>query len=139
MVKREIVTQKVENIKASLKKIRLFSDFTLEQFLEDGIAQDVVVFNLFLIVQNLIDIGNHVISDNSLGEPSSYSDIPIILKRAKILNENEMQIFRSMIQFRNIIAHEYAKIDLHIVYDIFKNKLADIELIVSKFIEYCGI
>ncbi len=36
-----------------------------------------------------------------------------------------------MVDFRNIIAHDYKKIDYDIVYDVLQNKLKDIE----KFVE----
>lgn len=50
---------------------RKIQSMDFNQFKKDYDAQDIVIYNLFLIIQNLIDIGNHIIADEGL-ESSGY-------------------------------------------------------------------
>lgn len=136
MVKKELVSEKIDRIWFSLNRIKRFQNMSFEEFKKDQDAQDIVVHNLFLIIQNLIDIGNHIIADEGFETPGYYGEIPEILSKEKVISESLVSVFKKMISFRNIIVHEYSKIDLAKVYDILINGIDDIKKVLSEIINY---
>lgn len=67
---------------------------------------------LFLAVQDVLDIGAHIISALSLGMPETYQSIIDTLGREGILPGEFARRIRGMAGFRNILEHEYVALDL---------------------------
>ncbi|WAM33056.1 type VII toxin-antitoxin system HepT family RNase toxin [Caldicellulosiruptor morganii] len=139
MVKKALVSEKIDRIVFCLNRIKRFQNMSFEEFKKDQDAQDIVVHNLFLAIQNLIDIGNHIIADDVFETPGYYGEIPQILSKEKVISESLALIFKKMISFRNIIVHEYSKIDLAKVYDILINGIDDINRIIDEIIKYANL
>jgi len=139
MVKKELVSEKIDRIWFSLNRLKRFQNINLEEFKKDQDIQDIVIHNLFLIIQNLIDIGNHIIADEGFETPGYYGEIPEILSKEKIISENLASVFKKMISFRNIIVHEYSKVDLAKVYDILIYGIDDINKILDEIIKYAKL
>uniref|UniRef100_A0A7C5V5Z2 DUF86 domain-containing protein n=1 Tax=Caldicellulosiruptor owensensis TaxID=55205 RepID=A0A7C5V5Z2_9FIRM len=139
MVKRELVSEKIDRIWFSLNRIKKFQNMCFEEFKKDQDAQDIVIHNLFLIIQNLIDIGNHIIADEGFETPGYYGEIPEILSKEKVISESLASVFKKMISFRNIVVHEYSKIDLAKVYDILTCGIDDIKKILGEIINYAKL
>jgi len=83
---------------------------------------------LHLAVEACLDIGSHIIADLGLGEPESYQDIMNILCQAGYLPTSKLDTFKRMAQFRNVIVHDYARIDPQILYNIVQNNTDDLRL-----------
>ena len=75
----------------------------------------------------MIEIGQHIISDEGFREPQSYRDVFNVLAENSILPEDDLVEYEKIASFRNILVHHYEKVDDSIVYDIFKNHLSDLE------------
>jgi uncharacterized protein YutE (UPF0331/DUF86 family) len=89
---------------------------SLEEFLVDEDARDIVTHNLFITLQNIIDFGTHLISDVGLEEPDFLTEIPGILAKEKIIEAQLEEPIRGMIGLRNLIAHEYGELDFKIIH-----------------------
>ena len=118
MVNVEVIKQRLNQLSTSLKKLERFKEISLEEFLKDDIIQDVVEYNLFIAINMMIDIATHIVVDNNIGNPETLGEAFIILHKEKYLNDNETRIYRNMVGLRNILSHEYLKIDKRIIYDI---------------------
>ena len=127
MVDVEVIKQRLNQLWISLKKIERYKGISLEEFLQDDIIQDVVEYNLFIAINMLIDIATHIIVDNNLGNPETFGEAFSILNKEKYLDDKETKIYRNMVGLRNILSHEYLKIDKKIIYGILKNNLIDIK------------
>ena len=55
------------------------------------------------------------------------------MHKEKLLGDQELKIYRSMVGLRNILAHEYLEIDKKIIYGIIKNNLNDIKKFIILF------
>ena len=120
MVDKSLVLRKIERIDAYLKQVRQKRDPGFEVFRKDIDLQSIVLFNLIQSIQASVDIGAHIISDSEWGVPGSQSDIFEILAQHKIISKQLSQRMIKMVGFRNRIVHEYEKIDLRIVYDVWQ-------------------
>lgn len=127
MVKKEVLKKRLEKINVSLNKIKRYKGISLDEFLEDDIIQDVVEYNLFIAVNMTVDIAVHIVVDNKLGSPNTMAEAFDILYNEKHITKDDMIAYKNMVAFRNILSHEYVKIDKQMVYDIMKNNLSDFE------------
>lgn len=127
MVNVEVIKQRLNQLSTSLNKIERFREISLEEFLQDDIIQDVVEYNLFIAINMMIDIATHIVVDNNMGNPETLGEAFSILNKEKYLNDDEAKIYRNMVGLRNLLSHEYLKIDKKIIYDVLKNNLVDIK------------
>lgn len=127
MVNIEVIRQRLNKISYSLKKIERYKDLSLDEFLEDDIAQDVVEYNLFIAINMMVDIATHIVIDNNLGNPETLGDAFNILNKEKYLSDEETKTYKNMVGLRNILSHEYLKIDKKIIYNVLQNNLSDIK------------
>lgn len=131
MVDRSILTSRIEAIERHLGRLASYTGRSLEDFLADPDAQDIVEYNLFQIINHLIDILQHVVVDEKLGFPESAYDAAEILLKKGVLSERESEAMRKMIGFRNIVGHDYVSISKAIVQEILVTELEDIKRIIS--------
>ena len=127
MVNPTVIKQRINQLSTSLKKIEKYKGLSLDEFLEDDVVQDVVEYNLFIIVNMMIDIATHIVVDNNLGNPETLGGAFDILYKEKYIDEAELKIYRNMVGLRNILSHEYLKINKNIIYDILQKNLIDIK------------
>jgi uncharacterized protein YutE (UPF0331/DUF86 family) len=135
MIDRTVVTRRIEEIDRHLKRIEGYADIGLEEFQQDPIAQDVVEYNLFQIVNHLIDIAQHIVVDEEYGFPQTAYEAGQILFEKHIFRQNDLAIYREMVGFRNVVGHDYTNINKKIVYAILKNGPKDIKGLVSRIVK----
>ena len=132
MIDRLVLTRRIEEIDKHLAKIEPYAGLSLEDFLANPVGQDVVEYNLFQIVNHLIDIVQHIVVDEEYGLPQNAYEAGHILLEKKILGEDDLEIFRKMVGFRNVVGHDYMAINKGIVYSILTEGSKDIRKLLSK-------
>ena len=125
MVKRDVIKERLNQLITSLEKIKRYKNLSLEEFLDDDIAQDVVEYNLFIAINMMIDMAMHIVTDERLGYAKTFSEAFEVLYKKGYIFKEELDTYRSMIGLRNILSHEYIKINKKIVYDVMQNRLDD--------------
>lgn len=78
---------------------------------------------MYLSIECLLDIGNHIISDKGLRKPETYSEIFQILAEEEIISQKLLEELKGMAAFRNILVHDYLRIDLDKVYQLIHEKI----------------
>ncbi|KOA21323.1 hypothetical protein CLHOM_02500 [Clostridium homopropionicum DSM 5847] len=136
MVKREVVLSRIDKLKEYLKYLSYVKNYTKEQYLNDPMIYASTERFLHLAIECVIDIGNHVISDMRYRKPESNKDIFRVLFENNVIEERLKDNLSNMAGFRNILVHDYLKLDRAIVYDIVLNNLKDIEQFVKIIVEY---
>ncbi|MEG1255409.1 DUF86 domain-containing protein [Clostridium sp.] len=127
MVKRELVISRVDKLKEYIGFLKDVKKYTEEEYINSPLIYGSSERFLHLSIECVMDIGNHLISDLRLRRPESNRDIFIILNENGIIDENLKGNLSNMAGFRNILVHDYMKLDRGIVYDIINNNLKDIE------------
>lgn len=127
MVDKALVLRKIERIETYLKQIRQKKDFGIKVFKKDKDLQSIILFNLIQSIQTCIDIGAHIVSDSGWEMPASQADIFEVLAENKIITEQLSKKMIKMAGFRNRIVHEYEKVNLRIVHEVWRKNLSDIE------------
>jgi uncharacterized protein YutE (UPF0331/DUF86 family) len=127
MVDISILRKKTTQITNSLRLIERYQDVSYADFTSDEVIQSVVEYQLFIIINQISDIANHIVVDNCYGSVESMSDGFKILKEKGFITEPDMNTYIKMVGFRNILAHQYIGLSKDIVYDVQKNGLKDIK------------
>lgn len=136
MVDREIVMAKIDGIKRHIDRLKGISRLKERIFMDSLDAQDVAVFNLQMVIQKCIDIGNHFYSEWDIGAPSSYSEVFDELRRRKVITRTMSEKLIKMAGLRNRIAHEYEAIDHHKIYSFIKKNLKDFDSFLKMVVKH---
>jgi uncharacterized protein YutE (UPF0331/DUF86 family) len=78
-----------------------------------------------MAVEACVDVASHVIADRGLRVPSTYAETFEILVRAGLMSPGLGRVMADMVGFRNVIVHEYARIDADVVIRILRGHLGD--------------
>ena len=135
MLDKNVIVTRIEQVDKHLDKISSYKKFSYEELLKDTNAQDIVEYNLFQVVNHLINIVQHTVVEEDYGLPQSAYEASQILCEKGILDEDDLEIIKKMIGFRNIVGHDYISINKEVVYFILTKGTEDIRSILSKITE----
>ena len=139
MVDRDLIISKTSNINKHIERINKKRGIGLKSFLKDIDSQDIILFNLQMAIQNCIDIAAHIISDDELGVPGSTNEMFYLLEENGYLDREISEKIVKAVGFRNLIVHEYGKIDLKQVYEITRHNIDDLNEFVRSIFKKVGI
>ena len=139
MVDKDLVLIKAGNVKKHLKRVEKKAKADLKTFLEDLDRQEIIAFNLEVAVQNCIDIAAHIIGAEGLGVPGSIAEMFYLLEENDYLSSEITEKMIKAVGLRNLIAHEYGKIDLKQIYKISQNDYKDLNTYLVAIFEKLGL
>lgn len=139
MVDRDLVIAKAGSVRKHLKRVKEKRGPNVEKFLNDIDRQDIVSFNLQMALQNCIDIAAHIISEEAIGVPGSINEMFYILEEKGYLSAELTERMVKAVGFRNLLVHEYVKIDLEQVYEIAREHIDDINKYLISIFSKLGI
>jgi uncharacterized protein YutE (UPF0331/DUF86 family) len=94
-------------------------------FDKNYLLQDAIAMNLQRIAELAIDIANYLIRKKKLGLPQDSADAFVLLQQAGLISEALMRSMKGMVGFRNIVVHEYQKLDLDIMVEVIEHHLCE--------------
>lgn len=132
------ILEKIENFKEYLNYLRQLQKEVKNEkvFITDFHLFGNTERYLQLAVQIIIDITHLIIIDLGLERPEDNYEAISILFENKIISESLAQKLTKMIGLRNILVHEYGKIDRKKIYQILKEKLEDLEEFKKQILEF---
>lgn len=136
MIDKPLVEKKLRRIEEFLRELRGVEIGTIEEFKENVVTKRFIERNIELAIEQMIDICKHFVSGLDLSEPETYSDCFDILAKEGIIYEQSLDIFKSMVRFRNILIHAYEGVDDSITYGIYKLRLDDFRTFVKEIRDY---
>lgn len=95
-------------------------------FETDYLCQDAICMNLQRACELAIDMANHLIKKNKWGLPQESKDCFTLLQRAGLITPEQTKSLQAMVGFRNILVHEYQRIDLPILVDVIERRLGEL-------------
>lgn len=127
MVDKDLILAKAGAIKRHCKRVSVKSNVDFDSFKADLDRQEIVMFNLQMAIQTCIDIAAHIVSEEGYGVPGSNNEMFYMLEENELLEPALTEKMDKSVGLRNIIVHEYAKIDLHQIYQVARNDINDLE------------
>ncbi|MFN2363985.1 MAG: DUF86 domain-containing protein [Halarsenatibacteraceae bacterium] len=136
MVKREVIQKRLEKSQEYIEFLNNIKDsYNLNEFKNNKMVYGSSERFLHLTIEALLDMGNHLVSDQDLGNIDTYRDIPIILFQNEFISSEQKEIFIKIIGFRNILVHDYLDIDKETVYKIITENLSDLTDLLKMYAE----
>lgn len=122
-----VAENKISAVRKYLKILSEYKGFGQAEIVSDIHKKGALERYLYLAVQATIDLAEAIIAYKKFRKPTNMAEAFYILNEEGIITYELAEKMISMVGFRNIITHDYGKINYDIVYDILQNKLSDIE------------
>ena len=132
MTLKEKVSRKLESLREYVGYLKGYKSCTIEDLERDPTLRGAVERYLHLSAECVIDIAEIMISELGFRKPEEYKESIDILGEAGIIPDEFASEFAPVAGFRNILVHEYTKIDLTEVHRHLQKDLEDFE----KFSKY---
>jgi uncharacterized protein YutE (UPF0331/DUF86 family) len=126
VVDRDLVLRKVADLDQYLGQVSEYQDITVEQYRGDWKTQRIVERTLQMAIEVCLDIATHVIADRGLRVPTTYAEAFEILGEAGLLGATQQAAMVRVSRFRNVLVHEYARVDPAMVVRILREHLGDL-------------
>jgi len=127
VVDRTLILRKISALDEYLKQIGEYASIKVKSYANDWKVQRIVERTLQMMIETCLDISGHIISDEKLRVPETYADVFRIMVESGILSGSHLNSFEKMARFRNMVVHDYEKIDPEIIVGILRNNLQDFE------------
>lgn len=122
-----IIENKISSIEKYLKILGGYKKYSKKEIEESVDLKGAVERYLYLVIQSTIELSESVIAFNGFRKPSTMSESFYILQENNIISNELCEKMVRMTGFRNIVSHDYEKLDYEIVYDVLQSRLVDIE------------
>ncbi len=139
MVDNELIIVKSSSIKKHLNRVKEKRNTDLQTFLKDLDRQEIILFNLQMAIQNCIDIAAHIISDEGFGVPGSTNEMFYMLEENGYLNRDITEKMVKAVGFRNLMVHEYEKIELDQVFKVAQKDIRDLNEYLKSIFKKIGL
>lgn len=129
----DILKRKLSQIKKYFAILEPLRKYEKEKIQNDEIIYGAVERYLYLLCQATIDFAEAVISYANLRKPGTYGEVFEILAEGNSLISKEISLkMKNMSGFRNILAHEYGKVDFEEVYEALMKDIDDIRIFLDE-------
>ena len=116
LLDKEQIILRLQNLKRYLKILSLLKKLRLREIEIDPFKTGALLHYLQLSAEVSIDVGEMIIAAENFEIPDEAAQIFIILGKEKILPKKLAVTFSPVARFRNLLVHEYVKIDMKKVY-----------------------
>jgi uncharacterized protein YutE (UPF0331/DUF86 family) len=86
---------------------------------------------LEILIQNLLHIGAHLLASQIKNDWEDYGEVILKLGKHRVIPQAFSDKIKGMAGLRNILIHEYLKIDLDKLFDYLKYRLEDFVLFIK--------
>ena len=111
MPDRDVVESKLTFLREYLVDLNEYQAVSLSDYKKNKKEQRFVERTIHLACESCLDISAHIISTGGLREPRDNKDLFLVLYENRIISEPVYEAMTKMAKFRNIIVHDYARID----------------------------
>ena len=126
MVDRDLVLRKLADLDQYLTQVSEYRGIGVQEYRTDWKIQRIVERTLQMAIEVCVDVANHVIADRGLRVPATYAEAFEVLAEAGLLPARDRDAMVRMVGFRNVVVHEYARVDAAIVVRVLREGLDDL-------------
>jgi uncharacterized protein YutE (UPF0331/DUF86 family) len=123
----KVIENKKSSIIKYLKILERYKKYSKKEIEENVDIKGAMERYLYLAIQSAIDLAEAIIAYKNFRKPTTMTEAFYILNEEGFIPVRLTNELVKMVGFRNIVAHDYERIDYDIVLDILKNRLKDID------------
>ena len=121
----------IENLIAIVRKqisiLEQYRGLAEEQIVNNDSTRGAVERFTYLMAQASIDLAEALIAYKRLRKPMTLSEAFYVLDENGLISKELSERLVKMVGYRNVIAHDYVKVNYDIVYDVLTKRYIDIE------------
>ena len=110
------IKNKLVKLEECIKVLEKLKEAPKNEFLKNKEKSGATMHYLVIGIEVIIDIGQHILSEVFRSGGESYEEIILNLGEKKVVSWNFAKENANMAKFRNLLIHEYIKVDLEKVY-----------------------
>ncbi len=133
---KEEIENKLEILKSYVNILRGFENIDYEMLKKDKIKRAAVERFFHLSIETVIDICSMIVSYENLEQPDKYREVIQRLGEEGILESKFTNEFADIAGFRNILVHQYSKVDVRELHYKLANRLGDFDKFAKQIAEY---
>ena len=135
MINPDIIKERLREMDENLKILSELKDVDREKFRNDPKIFKLVEHCLLISIQTLLDICQYIIASNNWQRPRDNREAIDIIAANNIIPRDFAKNILPMAGLRNLLIHEYLKIDLDKIYQ-YLQKHAEFRAFQKHIIEY---
>jgi uncharacterized protein YutE (UPF0331/DUF86 family) len=125
MLDRHLIEQHLLTMEEALANLERYRDVSSEDFEKDLSLIWIAEKGLEILIQNLLDIGAHILASEIRNDWDDYKEIIRKLGLHGILPVDFAERIQGMAGLRNVLIRDYIRVDVGKIYDVLKNRLGD--------------
>ena len=125
---RDKILSKLARLAEYVSYLKRISKYSKKRFVSDFQIFGLAERYLQLAIEVVLDVSKLLIIDFKLRKPESNQDLFDVLLEAKVISPTLHKRLFGIGGFRNILVHDYEKIDREIVYKNLKQNIGDFGL-----------
>ncbi len=126
MVDRDLVLRKIADVDQYLQQLADYRQIDLDSYQHDWKTQRIIERTLHLTIEACMDLADHIVADRRLRVPETGAETFDILAEAGVIPIDLGAALARMVGFRDILVHDYARVDSTIVLRVLRTDLADV-------------
>lgn len=132
MIDRTMIERKIRAIQDDLVKLGEFRDVSFDDVAKDYWKHKAVERVIEVVINEAIDINQHIIVKGGLGElPFDFKKSFLLLVKLGVYQQDFAERIADSVGLRNILVHQYRELDEHIFYASIKDCL-------EQYTQYCA-
>jgi len=136
MVEQDVIERLLVNLEEYIQDLeQIKSKHTLAEFKNNKFVRRYTERTLQIAIEACLDLASHIISYSGFREPLDNKDCFQVLLEYGIISVDLTDRLKRMAQFRNVVVHDYIKINPEIVYVIVQKNIQDIVVFAKKIEE----
>lgn len=128
----KVIENKKSSIRKYLKILQRYKKYSKADIEGNVDIKGAMERYLYLAIQATIDLAGAIIAYKDFRKPTTMTEAFHILNEEGLIPARLTDELAKMVGFRNIVAHDYEKIDYDVVINILQNKLQDIDKFLKK-------
>lgn len=136
MIEKDVIESKLRFLREYLVDLKPYESIALADYKTDKKDQRFVERTLHLACESCLDIAAHIVSRKGFREPRDNKDLFSILFENRVITQSTCDAMVKMAKFRNVVVHDYARIDPEIVVGILRKHLDDFKRFAKEVIAF---
>jgi uncharacterized protein YutE (UPF0331/DUF86 family) len=122
----KVIAAKLATIEEALGFLEEMAALDYETFVADRRNYRAAERYLHLACEAVFEIGTHLIASLGLARPERYADVLPVLRQSDIVTTGTATALQDLAGFRNLLVHEYGRIDHRRVHGFIRTRLDDL-------------
>lgn len=131
MIDRSMIKNKIARMQEDLSHLQDFKDYTFDDIVKSYNTHKAVERIIEVIINEAIDINQHIIAEQGKKELAfNFRESFLLLADIEVYPKDFAEEISKSVGLRNILVHEYQKLDEHIFYNAIQECFA-------QYTKYC--